>query len=293
MSRLRVILTLLVFISNVQFILANNKPDEGQIELAMRMIGHQMLLHAGDSASQVLPIQQDSNRYQIPFKTPFIVFPDTLVKVVSDVFLFNGISSEYRVELLESDSSSLVYGYQIGGEDYSSIIPCLARELPMDKYTIQITLLDKKLKSQEPVKEEGQVQSRSASNLVYGILALLFFSGFVFFYVRKNKRAKIDDRIKIGQFRLDKRRMKLFLGNEHTELSSKETDLLVLLHSSANNTLEREEILKQVWNSNGEYVGRTLDVFVSKLRKKLEADPNVKIANVRGVGYKLVMDEAV
>lgn len=61
--------------------------------------------------------------------------------------------------------------------------------------------------------------------------------------------------------------------------------------SSVNATVERDDILKSVWGDDGDYVGRTLDVFISKLRKKLEADSNIKIINIRGIGYKLVLNE--
>ena len=63
-----------------------------------------------------------------------------------------------------------------------------------------------------------------------------------------------------------------------------------MLYEKLNETVEKEVILKEVWGDEGDYVGRTLDVFISKLRKKLEADPNVKIVNIRGVGYKLVVE---
>ena len=69
-----------------------------------------------------------------------------------------------------------------------------------------------------------------------------------------------------------------------------ESDLLLLLYNEANQTVERDVILSKVWGDEGDYVGRTLDVFISKLRKKLEADPNVKIVNIRGIGYKLVLN---
>ncbi|MBL6447968.1 winged helix-turn-helix transcriptional regulator [Fulvivirga sp. 29W222] len=74
-----------------------------------------------------------------------------------------------------------------------------------------------------------------------------------------------------------------------TELSGKEADLLYLLYSSENQTLKREYILKVVWGDEGDYVGRTLDVFISKLRKKLVADTSLKIINIRGIGYKFVI----
>jgi DNA-binding response OmpR family regulator len=84
--------------------------------------------------------------------------------------------------------------------------------------------------------------------------------------------------------------MELSHNGKPVELTSKESDLLQLLSHSANDTVDRETILKTVWGDDGDYIGRTLDVFISKLRKKLEADPNVKIANIRGIGYKLIVD---
>ena len=84
---------------------------------------------------------------------------------------------------------------------------------------------------------------------------------------------------------------KLILKEERIELSGKESELLMLLAEFMNTTVEREVILNKVWGDEGDYVGRTLDVFISKLRKKLEADPNIKIANIRGIGYKLVLKD--
>tara|TARA_B110000046_G_C13004434_1_gene403715 strand:- start:1725 stop:1979 length:255 start_codon:yes stop_codon:yes gene_type:complete len=84
--------------------------------------------------------------------------------------------------------------------------------------------------------------------------------------------------------------MTLTLKAQSIELSSKESDLLCLLSSNENKTLKREYILNVVWGDEGDYVGRTLDVFISKLRKKLEADSSLKIVNIRGVGYRFVIN---
>ena len=95
--------------------------------------------------------------------------------------------------------------------------------------------------------------------------------------------------VTIGDFKFDSRKMELSLNGKTIELTSKECALLQLLYDSANNTVERDTILRMVWDDEGDYVGRTLDVFISKLRKKLEADSKVKIANIRGIGYKLIV----
>ncbi|MBL4708722.1 MAG: response regulator transcription factor [Flavobacteriales bacterium] len=124
------------------------------------------------------------------------------------------------------------------------------------------------------------------------VLLLLVVACVVFFFWKKKQITSTDlNIIRIGRYHFDQRNMKLFMEKIETELTSKEADLLSLLHTSANTTLERDHILNVVWGDEGDYVGRTLDVFISKLRKKLEADPNVKIVNVRGVGYKLVLNE--
>jgi DNA-binding response OmpR family regulator len=95
--------------------------------------------------------------------------------------------------------------------------------------------------------------------------------------------------ISLGIYQFNKVSMELSLQNKQLELSSKEAELLNLLLSSANSTVEREHMLKTVWGDEGNYIGRTLDVFISKLRKKLEGDANIKIVNIRGIGYKLVV----
>ncbi|MBX2959581.1 MAG: helix-turn-helix domain-containing protein [Flavobacteriales bacterium] len=66
--------------------------------------------------------------------------------------------------------------------------------------------------------------------------------------------------------------------------------MLDLLYTNINQNVTREDILQIVWGDEGDYLGRTLDVFISKLRKKLETDPNIKIVNIRGVGYRMVLE---
>jgi len=74
-----------------------------------------------------------------------------------------------------------------------------------------------------------------------------------------------------------------------SELTKKEAELLRLLFIHQNNVLEREIALKLVWGENDYFLGRSMDVFISKLRKKLSKDPTIKIVNIRSVGYKLII----
>jgi DNA-binding response OmpR family regulator len=123
-------------------------------------------------------------------------------------------------------------------------------------------------------------------------VALLGVLSMFFFRKKKNTILPIEnpDRITIGSYTFDKRNMTLTLNDQTVELTGKEADLLFLLYASANTTIEREVILNAVWGDEGDYAGRTLDVFISKLRKKLETDESLRIVNIRGVGYKLIVN---
>ena len=74
-------------------------------------------------------------------------------------------------------------------------------------------------------------------------------------------------------------------------LTTKETDLLMLLARNGNNVLERNYALKTIWIDDNYFNARSMDVYITKLRKKLQKDPTVQILNVHGKGYKLIYPE--
>lgn len=76
------------------------------------------------------------------------------------------------------------------------------------------------------------------------------------------------------------------------QLTQKEADILAYFASHPNTLLKRELILQAVWNDDGYFVGRSLDVFISKLRKYLKENPAIKIVNIHGTGYKFQVEEA-
>ncbi len=95
----------------------------------------------------------------------------------------------------------------------------------------------------------------------------------------------------IGKIIFDVRRSQLRIGEKKKiSLTTKESELLAMLCRYQNNVVGREQILNAVWNNDSYYSARSMDVYVSKLRKYLKADPAVSIANVHGKGYKLLID---
>ena len=95
---------------------------------------------------------------------------------------------------------------------------------------------------------------------------------------------------RLGNYRFDAPRHTLTHDNgEVRKLTSKESDLLLLLCENMGNTLERSYALRTIWNEESYLNARSMDVYITKLRKYFNDDPNVKISNVHGVGFKLVL----
>lgn len=96
---------------------------------------------------------------------------------------------------------------------------------------------------------------------------------------------------KIGKFTFDPMNMLLKSEEEEKHLTRKESALLKLLVEHRNQIMPRETALKRIWGGNDYFIGRSMDVFIAKLRKYLKSDPNITIVNVHGTGFKLEVEE--
>ncbi|GAB5415967.1 MAG: hypothetical protein Crog4KO_07480 [Crocinitomicaceae bacterium] len=265
--------------------------------IVVRNVGHEVLLLVGDSTSLVFPVSHANERYQLRFATEFGFQPFPLAARIDSIMALSHISAPYFVEVISCHDKSVVYSYEVGGytiEDTAAIVPCGVREYPKGCYEIAVTFAAYGQTGSPAVKADAKSNpaSKSSSVWLWWIIPILAISilGIYLLRKRKNSEDQFSHIIAIGAYKFDKRNMHLTYRDETVELTSKEADLLFLLHSSANETIERDTILRIVWGDEGDYVGRTLDVFISKLRKKLAADPAIKITNIRGVGYRLVVD---
>jgi DNA-binding response OmpR family regulator len=91
----------------------------------------------------------------------------------------------------------------------------------------------------------------------------------------------------IGDYTFDPLNMILTCGNNEHSLTRKEAALLKMLCLYKNKLLSRETALKSIWGDDDYFIGRSMDVFISKLRKYLKDDPRISITNVHGTGFKL------
>ena len=104
----------------------------------------------------------------------------------------------------------------------------------------------------------------------------------------KGKKGKEITMYKIGKFTFDTQKQVLISENETEKLTTKETELLSLLCAHVNEILERNFALKTIWIDDNYFNARSMDVYITKLRKKLKADPGIEIINIHGKGYKLI-----
>ena len=96
---------------------------------------------------------------------------------------------------------------------------------------------------------------------------------------------------RLGSFTFDAARHLLIRGEETRKLTSKEADLLLLFCENMNETLERTTALCKVWYEDSYFNARSMDVYITKLRKLFKDEPNVELVNVHGVGFKLVVKD--
>jgi len=274
---------LLMFISVICVALSMEDSDNFDIsrrEVLLRRIGHELLLQSGDSASRVLPVEKTAeNEYRIRFENNLTFQPDSLVNITRRLLARDPLTGDYVVNVLNCGNASVVYGYAISKNRKDDIITCLGRKQPTACYMINVKF--KKL------------NVNTAKNwILLGSLSFLAFVGFLFLRSGKPETALPEegqdtDMITLGSVLFDAKNRKLIMNGKTIDLTGTETRVLLILALSPNETIERSRLQKEIWEDEGVIVGRSLDMFISKLRKKLELDPNIKIVVIRGKGYKL------
>ncbi|MBQ5895489.1 MAG: response regulator transcription factor [Bacteroidaceae bacterium] len=104
----------------------------------------------------------------------------------------------------------------------------------------------------------------------------------------RGKKYKENAMYKIGRFQFDTQKQVLTIDGEQTKLTTKESELLGLLCAHRNEILQRDYALKTVWSDDNYFNARSMDVYITKLRKHLRPDSNIEIINIHGRGYKLI-----
>jgi hypothetical protein len=272
--------TLLISVISVAFSRAGN--DDFAIarrEILLRRIGHELLLQSGDSTSRVLPVKKIAeNEYQISFENELTFQTDSLVKTVQRLLATDPLTGDYIVNVINCKDASVAYGFAVTKNKRDDIVACQGRKQPKACYTINI------------ISKPAGINIAKGGYLL-GSLPFLAFVGFLIYRSVKPQRAVTGgrdiDMLTLGTVMFDTKNRKLITSRETIDLTGTETRVLHVFASSPNETIERSRLQKEIWEDEGVIVGRSLDMFISKLRKKLEVDPQIKIVVIRGKGYKL------
>lgn len=296
--------------------------DQATEKLVIRQIGHQLLLQAGDSSSRILPVEERANKeYLIRFAAPFTFLTDTLVATVRRVVTANDLPSSYLVEVIRcAPSAEVIFGFKIYKNSARNVVPCLGRRQEKSCYNIRIKFIESEAAGMDPFSS-----GLLAGSLVAILVSLLFRN----LYIRKRRTADkagnmpalgnsteitmdspgsqniqpdlppedvkqevpASSGIAIGNLLFLRESQQLVADSSIILLTAKEAKLLHVFANAQQELIDRDQLMKEVWEDEGVIVGRSLDMFVSKLRKKLQADPRVSILNVHGKGYKLVIGQ--
>jgi DNA-binding response OmpR family regulator len=104
-----------------------------------------------------------------------------------------------------------------------------------------------------------------------------------------NNASVTNETFIIGDYEFDSQKQILKYGDKEQKLTTKESDLLRLLSNNMNNVLERNFALKTIWQEDSYFNARSMDVYITKLRKYLKEDSSIQILNIHGKGYKLIV----
>lgn len=253
--------------------------DTARREVLLRRIGHELLLQSGDSTSRVLPVQKiGALEYRISFEKAFTFQPESLVNTTRHLLANDPLSGNYVVTILNSNNASVAYGFAISSDKKNDIITCKGRKQPTAHYIMNIKFKPTTINTMKKVS-------------VLGGLPVLALVGFIFLRSVKRRKAlpvaQDTAVLTLGSVLFDAKSRKLIINGKTVYLTRTETRILSIFALSPNEAIERGRLQKEIWEDEGVIVGRSLDMFISKLRKKLESDASIRITVIRGKGYKL------
>lgn len=255
-----------------------NEEFTERVKISLREVGHQLLLSGQDTSSLVLPVVGlGKSKFKLSFQKQLSFRPGSLVEIVKESFEKAELPKYYLVEVVQCLDNEVSYSYEMRNTKEKSIIPCSGRILPENCYTIEVKFTERKTYF-------------SRQSLLYAItIAAFLLLQFIFYKRREANNFKVykEKHTSLGSFKFYPDQNKLVKEAIEISLSKKECELLTIFIANPNQIIKREELTKKVWEDKGVFVGRSLDTYISKLRKKLKDDKSIKLINAHGIGYKL------
>ena len=253
-----------------------------KINLALRQTGHLLYESCGDTFSQIPAVEQTgAAEFKLKLENGFDY--DKLPEILDVSLKSFGVTNSYIVSILTCGSETIVLGYnQLSFQN--AVVACSTREQDELCKIIMLNIQD-----QVPVTSEAD----------YSMFWLLLFGviPFLVFYINRKKIEApeaepmfVKEKTKylaVGSSKFDPTGLVFSHKSASKDLTFREGKLFEYLINHKNQVLKREDIQNHVWEDEGVIVGRSLDVFVSRLRKIIKADDTLAIKNIHGVGYRL------
>lgn len=258
-----------------------------KVKVSLREVGDQLLRIHQDSTSRVLPVVETTPfTFSLSFEEVLSMDPTELVSAVQHSFEKTRLPENYLVEVMQCADREVAYSYSQSKQEEKTVIPCKGRTLPLGCYTVEVHFA------------KAEISLWNKPLLKFGSLFLIVLLGVaVVGYPPKKKNVIVTEQDSnfepIGSFQFYPEQHKLVKAAQEISLSRKECELLALFIARPNEIIRRDELTKKVWEDNGVIVGRSLDTYISKLRKKLSDDSRIKLTNVHGVGYKLEIEASI
>lgn len=288
---------------------AKNEHPDKHLEILLRNIGHQVLLNSSDSTSRVLPVQKlNDHTFRISFENSFGFTPDTLMNIIHSQLAAAHISKDYTVSVNECLRNQIIFAYEVN-TSAGDLKPCRGRQQKKGCYIIEISFFTRQIFNYawllvllvplallgayfspwwKNLETNDVAEEETVSGKDEPVAGKIANDNVVIDLNEETSLAFVRHKM-IGSFRLDETKGILCLNDQTIELSDKEAKALGIFASTQNTVVDRDYLRKILWEDEGVIViNRNVDVLISKLRKKLSADPSISIVNVHGKGYKLV-----
>ncbi|MCB0584858.1 MAG: winged helix-turn-helix transcriptional regulator [Phaeodactylibacter sp.] len=261
-----------------------DKEFSRKANLALRQVGHELLKLGGDERSAIPPVKiTGPGEFTLMLESAFSY--DTLPQLLNQALISYDIQRDYEVVVKRCDDYIPILGYNRAAfaED---AVPCVGREQWQGCNNIAVVF---SASSASPGGKHG---------LKFSLFLLIFLiiAGIGFFWKKENttdgSSSVSGAAMPLGNFSFDHYNQTLRLGDQRQQLTFRESKLLFFLARNANEVIPRETLIAEVWGDEGVIVGRSLDVFISRLRKLLKGDDTVKIKSIHSVGYRLEVAES-
>ena len=253
--------------------------------LALRRTAHHLLREAGDTTSRIPAVQQvDAATFQV--RLDHALDYKKLPALLQQSLAMYALDDPYDVAVLDCTAGTLQLGYTVTDLTRQNDVPCVGRDQQKGCYIVRVSFARREPQPQPPV---------SWGAWAAGFILL----GGAYLIWQKNRRTtqpnlsadlapnQSTPLIQIGSLTFDALNQTVEVADQLHPLTYREAKLLHLFLRHPNQLLTRDFILKSVWEDEGIIVGRSVDVFVSRLRKHLQPDPSLHIVAVHGVGYRL------